>query len=492
VSPFFDLLQKHIKKTNIIEHNRPDIIAAITNRIHTLSMDDEMAARETDLRTKFVQVFEPPPHADELPKEPLAHITLKDANKMIATQNYPCPRKWKDAWHTLLQQHLDAGRICISSAPAGSAAFIVPKADPTVLPRWVNDYHQLNSNTVTDSFPIPLIKDILTDIATGKVFATIDMTNSFFQTRMHPDDVGLTVVNTPWGLYEWVVMPMGIKNAPAIQQCRVTAVLQPWIGRICHVYIDDIAIWSNNIEEHTHNVETILQALSDNELFVNPKKTKLFSTEICFLGHRITAKGIEADEGKADRVKNWPKPTCAKHVRAFLGLVCYLSAFLPNLAQHTSVLDELTTKACDKNFPPWTDKHEAAFAVIKELVTSMDCLTSIDPSLMPTHKIFVTTDASDVGSGAVLSFGPTYETARPVAYDSRAFKGAELNYPVHKKELLAIIRALGKWCTDLLGYTFEVWTDHKTLEHFNTQRDLSRRQAPSGKSEKYLLCLSLA
>jgi hypothetical protein len=210
-----------------------------------------------------------------------------------------------------------------------------------------------------------------------------------------------------------------------------------------HPYIDDIAIWSNNVEEHTRNVETILQALKDNKLFVNPKKTKLFSTEIRFLGHWITAKGIEADEGKADRVKNWPKPTCTKHVCAFLGLVCYLSTFLPNLAQHTSVLDELTTKACDKNFPPWTDKHQAAFAMIKKLVTLTDCLTSIDPSLMPTNKNFVTMDASDVGSGAVLSFGPTYETARPVAYDSRAFKGAELNYPIHEKELLTIICALG-------------------------------------------------
>ena len=96
---------------------------------------------------------------------------------------------------------------------------------------------------------------------------------------------------------------------------------------------------------------------------------------------------------------------------------------------------------------------------------------------MPGHKIFVTTDASDTGSGVVLAFRPTYKTAKPVAYDSRAFKGAELNYPVHEKELLAIIQALAKWRTDLLGYTFEVWTDHKTLEHFGTQRDLSRRQA---------------
>src|SRR6266702_8086389 len=228
--------------------------------------------------------------------------------------------------HTL-QQHLDARRIQLSSAPAGSGTFIIPKADPTILPRWVNDYRQLNSNTITDSFPIPRINDILMDIATEKIFGNIDMTNSFFQTCMHPDDVKLTAVNMPWGLYEWVVMPMGIKNAPAIQQCQVTDALQPWIGRICHVYIDDIAIWSNMVNKHVQNVVTILQALADNKLYCNPKKTKLCATEIHFLGHRITAKGIEADEGKADWVVNWPTPSCAKHVRAFLSLVRYLSAF---------------------------------------------------------------------------------------------------------------------------------------------------------------------
>jgi hypothetical protein len=294
---------------------------------------------------------------------------------------------------------------------------------------------------------------------------------------MHPDDVNLTAVNTPWGLYEWVVMPMGIKNAPAIHQRRVTLALQPHIGRICHVYMDDIAIWSHDLDEHTRNVTTILQALLDNKLYLNPKKTKLFCSEIRFLGHRISAKGVEADEGKTNRVTNWPIPTCAKHVRSFLGLVRYLATFLPNLAQHTAILDELTTKECDKSFPSWEPKHQTAFDAIKVLATSKKCLATIDASLMPGHKIFVTTDASDTGSGAVLSFGPTYDTARPVAYDSRAFKGTELNYPVHEKELLAIIRALAKWRTDLLGYTFEVWTDHRTLEHFRTQRDLSHRQA---------------
>jgi hypothetical protein len=481
VSPPYDLLgtkpSTSSKSGCPLPSLTPDVLGAIRERITTLSLDALLTERETNFRKEFSQVFEPLPHVNELPLEPRARIRLKDPNSIIKSRNYPCPRKWKEAWHTLLQQHLDAGRIRPSSAAAGSGAFIIPKADPTVLPRWVNDYRQLNTNTITDSFPIPRVNEILSDIAQGTYFATIDMTNSFFQTRMHDEDVGLTAVNTPWGLYEWVVMPMGIKNAPAIHQRRVSIALRPWIGKICHAYIDDIAVWSRTLEEHELNVRTILTALSENSLYCNPKKTKLFSTEIQFLGHRISAKGIEADEGKADRIINWPTPTSAKQVRGFLGLVRYLAAFLPKLADFTTILDELTRKECDKLFPPWTTKYQTAFDGVKALVTSKDCLTTIDPSLMPDYKIFVTTDASDTGSGAILSFGPSYELARPVAYESRSFKGAELNYPVHEKELLAIIRALAKWRSELLGYQFQVWTDHRTLEHFNTQRDLSRRQA---------------
>jgi hypothetical protein len=230
--PPYNLLTKSPKpKTPLcIKTNAPDILAALRDRITTLSFEEELADCEADLRSRFSRIFEPPPHVDELPTDPVARIKLKDPNHTIKSRNYACPQKWKEAWHTLLQQHLKTGRIHPSSAPAGSGAFIIPKADPNVLPRWVNDYRQLNTNTVMDSFPIPLVTEILSDIAQGKIFRTLDMTNSFFQTRMHPEDVSLTAINTPWGLYEWVVMPMGIKNAPAIHQRRVTLALRPHIG----------------------------------------------------------------------------------------------------------------------------------------------------------------------------------------------------------------------------------------------------------------------
>ena len=104
-------------------------------------------------------------------------------------------------------------------------------------------------------------------------------------------------------------------------------------------------------------------------------------------------------------------------------------------------------------------------------------LTVIDHSKLDDNKIFVTTDASDRVTGAVLSFGPSWETARPVTFDSRTLKGAELNYPVHEKELLAVLHALRKWKVDLIGSPFFVYTDHKTLLNFHTQRDLSCHQA---------------
>jgi RNase H-like domain found in reverse transcriptase len=104
----------------------------------------------------------------------------------------------------------------------------------------------------------------------------------------------------------------------------------------------------------------------------------------------------------------------------------------------------LTTKECAKNFPPWTEKYQTAFDKIKQIVVSRECLTVIDHDKLATHKIFVTTDASDRCTGAVLSFGTTWETARPVTFDSSTLKDAELNYPVHEKELLAIIRAIKK------------------------------------------------
>lgn len=469
------IVKRSLDKNHTVTVQVPEIIVAqIASRIENIEESLTLEAERSSLINEFESVFATIPHVDELPTDVLAEIKLKDASHIIQTRTYACPRRYRQAWKTLIQQHLDSGRIRVSSAPQASPAFIIPKADPMALPRWVNDYRQLNKNTVPDAYPLPRIDDILADCGKGKIWGTIDMTNAFFQTKMRPSDIPLTAVSTPFGLYEWCVMPMGLRNAPSIHQRRVNKALQEFIGEFCHVYIDDIVIWSNCVEEHRTHVRHILTALRAAGLYCNLKKTNLFQREINFLGHTINAKGIYADDKKIERIVNWPQPSSAKDVRQFLGLVRYLAAFLPQLALHTSILNKLTDKDSDLQFPEWTDAHQSAFQGIKNLVISSDCLTVIDHAKMPEHRIFVTTDASDYQSGAMLSFGPTWETSRPVAFESRPFKKAELNYPVHEKELLAIIRALHKWRSDLLGVPFTVLTDHCTLECFESQKHLSR------------------
>jgi len=138
------------------------------------------------------------------------------------------------------------------------------------------------------------------------------------------------------------------------------------------------------------------------------------------------------------------------------------------------ILTPLTSKACNKLFSAWTVEHEAAFLGIKTLVLGTDCLTTIDHSNLGKNKIFVTCDTSDWRTGAVLSFGETWESAQPVAYEFQQLNSAQKNYPVHEKELLSIIRALSKWRVDLLGSEITIVMDHRTLEAFNIQHDLSR------------------
>jgi hypothetical protein len=169
----------------------------------------------------------------------------------------------------------------------------------------------------------------------------------------------------------------------------VTAALREYIGKFCHVYLDDIIIWSENVEEHDAHIRKVMDALKAHSLYCNPRKTKLFRYEVDFLGHHISARGIEADPKKVERIVHWPQPKSATNVRAFLGLVRYLSSFLPKLADHTTVLEHLTMKECDKAFPRWENRHQAAFDAVKQIVVGTDCLTTIDHENPGENKIFV-------------------------------------------------------------------------------------------------------
>jgi len=294
----------------------------------------------------------------------------------------------------LIEQHITAGHIHPSSFPYALPSFIIPKADLSVLPHWVVDYRLLNKVTIPDAFPLSCIDNILTDYAKGKIWGKINMTNSFFQTHILPEHIKFTAILTHFGLWEWIVMLMDCHNAPAIHQQCISLALKDHIEKICHVYLDDIIIWSQSLEEHKENVAAILATLRNACLYCSMKKSNLFCSEIDFLGHHISACGIEADSSKVQQIMNWPHPCNAKEVRHFLGLVRYISVFLLQLAEPTSVLSPLTHKECNTDFPLWTPDHQVTFEAIKGLVLSCDCLTTIDHVSPGNNRIFVICDAT--------------------------------------------------------------------------------------------------
>ena len=144
------------------------------------------------------------------------------------------------------------------------------------------------------------------DYAKGKIWGKLDIMNSFFQTRVYPDDILYTTVTMPFGLYKWMIMSQGSQNIPATHQHHMFNALYLLIGSICHVYLDDIVIWSDNLETHKANVEKVLLALRKHYLYASLKKTTLFVIELDFLGHYIPQRKIEADSKKVERILNWP------------------------------------------------------------------------------------------------------------------------------------------------------------------------------------------
>jgi len=366
---------------------------------------------------------------------------------------------------------LKKGFIRESKSSAGYPVLFVPK--PGGGPdRLCVDYKKLNDITVKDRYPLPLAHELRDRLLGATIFTKLDLRAAFNLIRIKKGDEWKTAFRSRFGLYEYLVMPFGLTNAPATCQRLMNNVLRKWLDISCICYLDDILIYSRNVQDHMKHVTEILQALEEAGLLLKPEKCEFHTTEVEFLGFTVKPGGIHVSKEKIKAVESWTTPQNVTHVQSFLGFANFCRRFIENYGKIAAPLSDLT-----KNDTPfeWTPKCQKAFEELKKKFTSEPVLGMFDPE----KPITIEADASSVAIGAVASQPDEQGRLKPFAYHSKKLSGAELNWGIPDQELFAIVDAFRAWRVYVVGpkYPVTVLSDHKNLAHWLTSRTLNQRQA---------------
>ncbi|GJW59663.1 putative CCCH-type zinc finger family protein [Tanacetum coccineum] len=325
---------------------------------------------------------------------------------------------------------LEKGLIRESMSPCAVPALLVPKHGGTF--RMCIDSRVVNKITIKYRFPIPRLDDLLDQLHGSTIFSKIDLRSGYHQIRMRPGDEWKTAFKTRDGLYEWMVMPFGLSNAPSTFMRLMNQVFKPFIGHFVVVYFDDILIYSSTLKQHFSHIWQIFSVLRDQKLYANGKKCHFLVTEVTFLGYIVTGSGIKMDPAKVEAIISWPTPSTIHDIRSFHG------------------------------------EAAKAFDILKAKVTEAPVL-----ALLNFNEVFqVECDASRVGIGGVLS-----QNQRPITFFSEKLNDARRKYSAYDKEFYVIVCSLDTWRHYLLSNDFVLFSDHEALKFINGQHKLKPRHA---------------
>jgi cleavage and polyadenylation specificity factor subunit 1 len=360
----------------------------------------------------------------------------------------------KDMFNDLLQQ----GIIQASESSYASPLVLVAKKDGNIRP--CVDYRRLNAQTSPDSYPLPRIDDILSQVH-GQWFSTMDLKNGYYQIPVAPEDVPKTAVTTPFGLFEYVRMPFGLRNAAPTFQRFLDFILRGLSG--VFVYIDDILVVTDTLSAHLSRLEDVFMRLSAAGLRINASKSHWCLKEVQYLGYQLTPTGYAPASSRITAITNFPPPTSEQQLRRVLGMLNFYRSHMPNYAIKAAPLYALL----NGDFA-WSNALDQCLELLKgDLVQA----TNLRP---PQHdKPFtIYTDASNIAVGASIM-----QDNAPVAFYSASLSPTEQRYSAFDKEALAIVKAVKAYRHWLLGNTVHVHTDHRPLLSFLSMKNPSARQA---------------
>ena len=405
-------------------------------------------------------------------------INLMDGNP-FKEKYRPVPPGIYNEVREHLKEMIDIGAIRNSSSPWSSNVVIVRKKDGQI--RFCIDFRKLNQRTKKDSYGIPRVEDTLHMLSGSKYFSKLDLKSGYWQVELAEEDKEKTAFQVGGlGFFECNRMPFGLCNAPATFQRLMERCMGDMNLRDCLIYLDDIIIFSRDIDSHLERLDAVFSRLASFNLKINPSKCEFFKTSTTYLGHVISEQGIQADPQKIEAVKNWPVPKTVKDVRKFLGFAGYYRRFVKGFATIARPLSDLLIgHPTKKSGTParkhvkrtpfvWEDRQQTAFEKLKTMLTKPPILAYADY----TKSFILHTDASSKGLGAVL-YQNHDGIEHVVAYASRSLRQAERNYPAHKLEFLALKWSVTEKFHDYLyGAEFEVVTDNNPLTYVTTTAKL--------------------
>ena len=385
------------------------------------------------------------------------HRIHLNTNAAPAKQHaYRVPHKYKAEVQKQIDELLAANKIKKSSSPFCHPLTCVAKKTGEI--RLCTDLRYVNSLTVDDSFPIPHPDELLMKISGANFITTLDCCSGFWQIPIFPGDTYKTAFSTGDGLYEWLVMPFGIKTATSTFQRTMSEVLKG-LEEYTAAYVDDISVHSHNFSQHLGHVDNILTRFIEVGMTLKLSKCCFARSEVPFIGHLVGSGSCKVQFNKVEAITKIPEPRDKKALRSFLGMCSYYRRHVPAYAEIALPLTELT-KGTRNTSIQFTNKERQAFDDLKIALCNAAVLKTPDFSI----DFIIRTDASEFAIGACLS--QVQDGCEvPLAFVSAKLNSAQRNYSTIEKEAYAIVFALGKFEFIVLGYKINLYTDHAPLQY---------------------------
>jgi len=392
-------------------------------------------------------------------------IKLIDNRKIVQRRPYRLSPNERELVRDKIKELLECNVIRPSCSPFASPMMLVNKKDGSH--RLCVDYRELNSNTVSDRYPLPLIADQIARLHGAKYFTCLDMASGYYQIPLHEESIECTAFVTPDGQYEFLSMPFGLKNAPSVFQRTVMHTLGELANTFVVVYMDDVLVVAATKNEAFERLQVTLDVLTKAGFLFNIKKCSFLKSTVQYLGYEVSAGQIRPNSQKISALTALPPPQSVSALRQFIGLASYFRQFIHGFSCFLKPLYLLTS---ERNEFIWKPEHEEVRQKVISVLTQNPVLVIFDPQ----HPIELHTDASARGYGAIL-LHRIDNRPHVVEFFSKAASPAESRYHSYELETLAVVMAIKHFRHYLTGRDFVVFTDCNSLKASRNKRDLSPR-----------------